>query len=143
MDKRVYCGFVLAARHLSAGAGSASVTPPVPRRVRALSIHAGYQCRNTGVCCSSGWDIPVEMPLRNALASGRLRIPKAAGTSIPARGGEGCFRHVSGLPHGARVVLAADHSGRCIFLDADKHCAIHRQLGPEAPACGRSSPRAT
>ena len=90
------------------------MTPPLVRRVRALSIHAGYECRNTGVCCSSGWDIPVEpeMHLRNALASGRLRIPEAtiASTLPGALTGHGtsCFRRVSGLPHGARVVLATD-----------------------------------
>ncbi len=113
------------------------------RRVRALSIHAGYRCRNTGVCCSSGWEIAVEEPLRNALDSGRLRIPEAPGTSTPARGDAvSCFRPVSGLPHGARVVLATDSSGRCIFLEADKHCAIHRQLGPESlPSACRDFPR--
>jgi Fe-S-cluster containining protein len=119
------------------------VTPPVARRVRALSIHAGYRCRHTGVCCSAGWDIPVDTPLRNALRSGKLHVPEAAGTSTPARGDAvGCFRPVSGLPHGARVVLATDSSGRCVFLDADKHCAIHRQLGPEAlPSACRDFPR--
>jgi Fe-S-cluster containining protein len=121
------------------------VTPPLARRVRALSIHAGYCCHHTGVCCSSGWDIPVEteMHLRNALASGRLRIPEAAVTSMPARGGDvACFRVVSGLPRGARVVFSSDSSGRCIFLDAHRHCAIHRQLGPEAlPSACRDFPR--
>ena len=121
------------------------MTPPAARRVRALSIHAGYQCRHTGACCSSGWDIPVEreMPLRNALASGRLRIPEAAITSILAESGAvSCFRAVPGLPHGAKVVLSSDSSGRCIFLDADRRCAIHRQLGPEAlPSACRDFPR--
>jgi Fe-S-cluster containining protein len=121
------------------------VTLPLARRVRALSVHAGYRCRNTGVCCSSGWDIPVEREtrLRNALGSGRLRIPEAAVTSIPARGGGvACFRSVARLPHGARVVVSTDSSGRCIFLEPDTRCAIHRQLGPEAlPAACRDFPR--
>jgi hypothetical protein len=49
---------------------------------------------------------------------------------------------VAGLPHGARVVFAAAASGRCVFLDADRCCAVHRQLGPEAlvSAC-RDFPR--
>jgi hypothetical protein len=40
------------------------------------------------------------------------------------------------------VLLAADASGRCVFLDADRRCAVHRQLGPGAlvPAC-RDFPR--
>ena len=110
------------------------MTPP-PRRVRALSTHAGYRCRHAGACCSSGWDIPVEPEverhLRSALSSGALRAPEGT-----------CFRSVAGLPHGARVVLGADSAGRCVFLEADRRCAVHRQLGPEAlpPAC-RDFPR--
>jgi Fe-S-cluster containining protein len=126
------------------------VTSPPARRVRALSIHAGYRCRNTGVCCSSGWDIPVEPEverhLRNALGSGTLRVPEAV-TSSPlpptqARRASSFLRSVSGLPHGARVVLATDSSGRCLFLDPDRRCAVHRQLGPGAlPSACRDFPR--
>jgi len=125
------------------------VTTP-PRRVRALSIHAGYRCQSTGACCSSGWDIlaepEVEMHLRNALSSGTLRVPEAVTLSpLPdtqARRATPCFRPVPGLPHGARVVLASDSSGRCVFLEADRRCAVHRQLGPEALAAAcRDFPR--
>ncbi len=131
------------------------MTPPLVRRVRALSIHAGYRCRHTSACCSSGWDIPVEpeveVHLRNALGSGTLRVPEAV-VSSPLPGTQAwpaarCFRTVAGLSHGARVVFSSDSSGRCFFLDADERCAVHRQLGPEALArastpakpCRRSS----
>ncbi|MGE5246177.1 MAG: hypothetical protein ACM3SQ_18280 [Betaproteobacteria bacterium] len=33
-------------------------------RVFALSVHAGYQCRRTGACCTAGWSIPLEAPLQ-------------------------------------------------------------------------------
>jgi hypothetical protein len=47
-----------------------------------------------------------------------------------------------GLPHGAKVVLSTDSSGRCVFLEADRRCAVHRQLGPEALAAAcRDFPR--
>jgi Fe-S-cluster containining protein len=115
-----------------------------------LSIHAGYRCRNTGVCCSAGWDIPVEagveMHLRNALSSGTLRVPEALDSSPPpgthARRATSYFRPVAGHPHGARVVLASDFSGRCSFLHPDRRCAVHGQLGPEAlPSACRDFPR--
>jgi Fe-S-cluster containining protein len=115
------------------------VTSPT-RRLRALSIHAGYRCRNTGVCCSAGWDIPVELEvevrLRSSLRSGALRIPdgRPPATFPGSEPETGCFRSVDGLPHGARVVFAADSSGRCVFLEADRRCAVHRQLGLEALA---------
>jgi Fe-S-cluster containining protein len=126
------------------------VTSAAGRRVRVLSFHAGYRCRSTGACCSSGWDIPVEPQaeahLRDALASGALRVPDPAATSIRPRPdaprGADCFRAVPGLPHGARVVLAASPSGRCAFLDGDSRCAVHGQLGPEAlPSACRDFPR--
>jgi len=105
---------------------------------RALSIHADYRCQNTGVCCSSGWDVPVEPGieegLREALAGGSLRAPAAAS----------CFRPVAGLPHGARVVFQNDDRGRCVFLGSGDRplCSVHHQLGPGslASAC-RDFPR--
>jgi hypothetical protein len=79
--------------------------------IRVLSIHADYACRNTGVCCSSGWDVPVEPAieerLRQALSKGALRAPRATHTP---------FRAAAGLPHGARVVFGCDEGGRCVFL---------------------------
>ena len=45
--------------------------------VYALSIHADYRCHRSGVCCTSDWDVPVELPLYRslgeALTTGRLR----------------------------------------------------------------------
>jgi Fe-S-cluster containining protein len=126
------------------------VTEAAGTRVRVLDFHAGYRCRNTGVCCSSGWDIPVEpeveLQLRNALASGALRVPEADVSSIPppseASPGAPCFRAIPGLPHAASVVFASDSSGRCVFLDPDRRCAVHRQLGPGAlPSACRDFPR--
>ncbi len=107
--------------------------------IRVLSIHADYGCRNTGVCCSSGWDVPVEPHvedgLREALDDGALRAP--GGSDTP-------FRAVAGLPHGARVVFRADARGRCVFLEAGPRplCAVHRHLGFDhlASAC-RDFPR--
>jgi hypothetical protein len=103
--------------------------------VRALSIHARYRCGNTGVCCSSGWDIPVERGaedgLRRALSEGRLAGSDAL---VPA----------AVLPRGARVVLGRDRRGRCVFLEPGVRgrCAVHARLGEEAlPSACRQFPR--
>lgn len=112
--------------------------PSVQARTRVLSIHADYRCGKTGVCCSSGWDIPVEPAtedaLREALRSGALRRPA-----------EEPFRAVRGLPHGARVVLGAGSGSRCAFLETHtgiSSCGVHRQLGPGALASAcRDFPR--
>jgi Fe-S-cluster containining protein len=107
----------------------------VSRRVRVLAVHADYGCRHTGVCCSSGWDVPVEPEvedgLRRAMLEGRLETTSG-------------FREVPGLPHGARVVLRTDAQGRCVFLERGRGnlCAVHRTLGPGALAAAcRDFPR--
>ena len=93
------------------------------------------------MCCSSGWDIPVEPEiedrLRAALGQGELPRPSRAAGREP-------LRRVSGLPHGARVVLRAAAAGRCVFLDPERGrlCTIHRELGAHALASAcRDFPR--
>jgi hypothetical protein len=55
-------------------------------KVYALSIHADYRCRHSGVCCSADWDVPVEAVVyRNlsaALDAGRLQ-PAAETDAAP------------------------------------------------------------
>ncbi|MCG6922914.1 MAG: hypothetical protein LJF15_17785 [Acidobacteria bacterium] len=106
---------------------------------RVLSIHADYACRHTGVCCSSGWDVPVEPHVED-----RLRQALADGVLCAARGTEAPFRAEPGLPHGARAVFRTDDRGRCVFLEAGDRplCAIHHRLGFDglASAC-RDFPR--
>ena len=105
-------------------------------RVRALSIHADYRCQSSGVCCRSGWEIPVEPDaearLHAGIAEGRLH-PEVAWA-----------RPIADLPHGARVVLRVLPSGDCVFLEhgQPRLCAVERQLGAGAmpPPC-RQFPR--
>ena len=108
------------------------MTTAEPPRVRALSIHADYRCRDSGACCSSGWAIPVEPRIEERIRSG-------------LRAGADGLRPVAGLPHGARVVLRTDARGRCAFLEgnpAHHRCAVHRQIGEEAlPSACRHFPR--
>jgi len=48
--------------------------------VFALSMHADYQCRHSGACCTADWDVPVEVPLFRSLdeALARGRVAPAA-----------------------------------------------------------------
>ena len=53
-------------------------------RVYALSIHADYRCQHSGVCCSSNWDVPVELPVYRGLDAALK-----AGGLLPAADADG------------------------------------------------------
>jgi len=101
-------------------------------KVRSLSIHADYQCRHSGQCCSLHWDVPVELPiyksLTEALAVGRLKT---------ADGNEALDPFIVGpdLPEDAAAVFERTDDGRCVFLDrSSRLCVVHRDLGEDALA---------
>ena len=93
------------------GSGEASSVSP---RSFWLSLHARYQCRHSGVCCSSDWPIPLEsvrMPtIVSAIERGDLPAPAEWIASEP------------GQPAEIAGVLARA-AGRCVF---------HRTAGPRA-----------
>jgi Fe-S-cluster containining protein len=108
--------------------------------VRALSIHADYRCRNSGVCCSSHWDVPVEVAvyrsLEEARKTGRLHTAPQSSTLEP-------FIVESGLPDEAGAMLERNDDGECVFFErGSRLCVVHRDLGHEAlPATCRHFPR--
>lgn len=107
--------------------------------IYSLNIHADYACRHTGVCCSAGWDVPVELPvcrnLKEALDGGHLRAA--------APGGHPPFIVKPALPQGAAAMLARTSRGECVFLERESRlCVVHRDLGESAlPSACRHFPR--
>jgi hypothetical protein len=123
---------------------SAPTTPGPPDGARTpivgLSIHRGYACRHSGVCCTSGWTIPVEAPLfvrlQGALTSGTIAGPAPDATPL--------------LPFpqpfdGCTGLLGTDDEGCCAFYDAETaadeparndpsvgRCRVQRHLGHDA-----------
>src|SRR5688572_16329664 len=88
---------------------------PVP--IFSLSIHADYGCRHSGACCSTSWDVPVELSvyraISDALAAGRLNA-------------EHPFLTTPAPPDAAAAVLRRSASGACLFFEHDSHlCAVH------------------
>lgn len=86
--------------------------------MRWLNFHAGYACRDSGMCCSSGWPIPVES----------LRVGAIAG----AIAGADALRDAPwlvaepGAPDDVAGTLAFRPNGHCIFFEArGRGCAIH------------------
>lgn len=115
-------------------AGSADAV----RSVQVLSLHAGYRCAHSGACCTAGWPIPVEAPLRSALGEaledGRLVLPLRDAAPFVER---------ADAPPEYGAVLALGPSGACCCYDAARRrCAVHGQLGHEwLPASCQHFPR--
>jgi hypothetical protein len=109
--------------------------------VYALTIHADYRCQHSGVCCSSDWDVPVELPvfrgLAEMLSGNRLHVAgTAADGSPPLITGDD-------LPEDAAAMLARTEDGRCVFFHGESHlCVVHRDHGERSlPATCRHFPR--
>jgi hypothetical protein len=127
------------------------------RPVRALNIHAGYECRHSGFCCTAGWDIGAERRIVHHIATqveaARIPVPGCAAVARPTRHdafvwehtvSAGLQAHVSSLD--AEAVLRQDPSGACVFFDrpAGNLCAVQRQCGHRwLPAACRHFPRVT
>jgi Fe-S-cluster containining protein len=110
--------------------------------VYSLSIHADYRCRHSGACCSTDWDVPIELPvyrsLSDAMASGRLRavaLPEDEGGALLVTGDD--------LPEGVAAMFARTAEGHCVFFHGGSRlCTVHRDLGePSLPATCRHFPR--
>ena len=109
--------------------------------VHVLGFHAGYRCRHAGVCCKSGWTIPVEAPLHRtlqaAVAWGHLRVDREGST-------KGLFEPVDAMPHGETAVLRHKPDGSCVFFEPTRGnlCAIQRQMDHDhLPSACRHFPR--
>ena len=110
-------------------------------RVYALSIHADYECHQSGACCTSDWDVPVELPLYRSLAEA-----VDAGRLSPAgqpSAGEAILMTSPDLPEDAAAMVARTPGGDCVFYHRDSGlCVIHRDLGAsQMPATCQYFPR--
>lgn len=110
----------------------------MPSEVRCLSFHADYACQNSGVCCSTAWEIAVEERVELDL------IPRLASPSARLPHGSDGFRPMVDPPNGCKSRLRKhEPSGSCWFHDAEaRRCAVHRAFGEELlPSACRQFPR--
>ena len=99
--------------------------------VLALNLHAGFECRHSGACCTAGWPIAVEAVVADAI--------RACG-SLPGP----ALSTAGQLPEGAAAVFEPLPGGACPALDRSGGglCSIQRKLGHEhLPASCRHFPR--
>ena len=120
---------------MDSGGGEAAREIPA---VRALSFHANYRCENTGVCCSSGWEIAVEMDVEVRLTA------LLAGAPGHLPNGPDGFRLMADPPTRCESSLRKlDSTGACWFRDdPGRACAIHRNHGEAVlPSACRQFPK--
>lgn len=110
-----------------------------PRRVRALSFHAGYACGNSGACCEAGWPIPVEavvLPLLRQAIDTRQATPAGDGPLLT---------FPDERPTSIGAVLGRTSAGACVFFDRAQRegcCRVQRHAGlPAMPIACRQFPR--
>jgi Fe-S-cluster containining protein len=84
-----------------------------------LNFHLPYACRHSGLCCTSGWPIPVE---RSRVASIDEAITRDV---IPLRAVPWLVSSAN-LPEDVAGTLALRDNAHCVFFEAGKPgCAIH------------------
>jgi Fe-S-cluster containining protein len=119
----------------------ANAEPSERSRVFALSIHADYRCRHSGVCCTSDWDVPVEVPLYRTLAEA-LTTGRLAPAAAPADG-DSVLLTGPDVPDDAAAMVARTPTGDCVFYHRPTGlCVIQRDEGEERmPSTCRHFPR--
>ena len=84
-----------------------------------LNFHLPYACRHSGLCCTSGWPIPVERTRVAAIEENIARdvIPLRVTPWLAA---------ASNLPEDVAGMLALRANAHCVFFEAGRPgCAIH------------------
>lgn len=83
-----------------------------------------FACAGCAACCR-GWSIPADERFRHGLDEQALRLasPRLAGRALLVE---------DRLSDGTAVSFLAADRGRCIMLEDDGRCLIHRVLGPMA-----------
>lgn len=90
-----------------------------------LNFHLPYACRDSGMCCTSGWPIPVERAGVPAIEAAIARhvIPLQVTPWLTAE---------EGIPDDVAGMLALRDNGHCVFFEAGRSgCSIH-DLKPAA-----------
>ena len=84
-----------------------------------LNFQLSYACRHSGLCCTSGWPIPVEQPNVAAIEE------TITSQVIPLRV-EPWLVTGPGLPDDVAGTLALRDNAHCVFFEAGRPgCAIH------------------
>lgn len=92
-------------------------------RLQVLDESAAFSCGSCGHCCNQPWRTLIEPEKAHALDRHDFsKYPHLAGKAFYRASGDA----------GGLYELAKGEGVRCLFLDSDNLCIIHKELGPEA-----------
>jgi Fe-S-cluster containining protein len=84
-----------------------------------LNFHVAYACRDSGMCCTSGWPIPVER-------AGVAAIEETIARKLIPLQVTPWILHDPAAPEEVSGVLALRDNGHCVFFEAGgPGCSIH------------------
>lgn len=93
-------------------------------RLQVLDPETNFSCGSCTKCCDQPWGTLIERDKAKALeAHDFSAYPQLAGKT---------FYHADKETPEEYYVLAKGEGTRCLFLDADGLCIIHKEMGPEA-----------
>ncbi|HRX84685.1 MAG TPA: YkgJ family cysteine cluster protein [Phycisphaerae bacterium] len=97
-------------------------------RLRVLDANAHFSCGSCTKCCDQPWGTLIESDKAAALEHHNF-------SAYPQLAGRKYYTRPHGTPEGY-FVLAKGDGTRCLFLDRDGLCIIHKEMGPEAKPHG-------
>ena len=93
-------------------------------RLQVLDPNVQFSCHSCTTCCDQPWRTLIEEDKAKALDAHDF-------SAYPQLAGKRFYHNVKGAGKGY-YVLAKGEGNRCLFLDADGLCIIHKEMGPQA-----------
>jgi Fe-S-cluster containining protein len=98
--------------------------PVAPRRLKVFDPRGRFACASCAHCCSQPWATLIETGKAEALDGHDW-------SAYPQLHDREFYRKDRNVPDGVRV-LSKGEGTKCLFLDHDGLCIIHKELGPAA-----------
>ena len=93
-------------------------------RLQVLDESVNFSCGSCTKCCDQPWHTLIEKDKAHALEGHDF-------SAYPQLAGQSFYHATKGAPEGTYMVAKGEGT-KCLFLDTDGLCIIHKEMGPEA-----------
>jgi len=94
-------------------------------RLQVIDDQANFSCSGCGMCCTQPYAIIIEQDKAHALDQHDF-------SAHPQLAGKKFYQRHKAAPEGYYVLNKQAGTTRCLFLDHDGLCIIHKEMGPDA-----------